>query len=214
MSWPEYLQRWRELHGNANPGRVVRGWLVIAFGLARPLAAVRTPPDLISFSGVLAAIAAWWLAVAGHPISAAIVIVTSLILDGLDGAVAVLRRRESAWGGVLDSLLDRVSEAVWAGTLVVIGVPMQVALAGWTAAMVQEYQRARFASLARSDAPIRATICERPVRALLIASSVLMSQNTLPLSDRLTPTVFAAAWLVLQTIGATQAWLAARVLRA
>lgn len=205
-----YLQRWRALHGNAVPGRVVRGWLVVAYGLARPLALLRISPDLISIAGVAAAVLALILA-DDRPLIAAVIIVVSLILDGLDGAVAVIGERESAWGAVLDGFLDRIAEALWAVALVVVGVPVWVAVVAWSIAMVQEYQRAKVASLQTSDRPIAVSICERPVRTLLIASAVLMSNSSLPLADQLTPTVFASAWLVLQSIGVVQVWRFARI---
>jgi phosphatidylglycerophosphate synthase len=146
-------------------------------------------------------------------IAAAVVIVASLIFDGLDGAVAVLRERESDWGAVLDSFLDRIAEAFWAGALVAVGVPVPLAVAAWIIAMVQEYERARFGSLDRSAEPITVSVCERPVRALLIAAAVLMGHAGLPFNDIITPTVFAAIWLLLQSIGALQVWRASSSLR-
>lgn len=206
-----YVQRWRVLHGNAEPSRVVRGWLTIAYALARPLAILRVSPDLISVAGVGTAVAALLLA-EDQPVMAAAIVVVSLIFDGLDGAVAILRERESAWGAVFDGFLDRIAEALWAVTLVLVGVPVWIAATAWSAAMVQEYQRAKVASLHRSDRPIAVSVCERPVRALVIASAVLMSYSDLPLADRVTPTVFAIGWLALQTIGALQVWRSARTL--
>lgn len=214
LSRAQYLERWSALHGNASPSRIVRGWLAVAYALASPLARMRVAPDAISLFGVVAAVAALELSAERHVIAAASIIVLSLILDGLDGAVAVLRQQESAWGAVFDSFIDRIAEALWAGTLVVIGVPIPIALAAWILAMVQEYQRARFASLDHAAEPIRVSVCERPVRALIIAAAVLMADQSLPLSDVITPTVVASIWLVLQTIGAMQVWRSSRTLDA
>lgn len=208
----QYLQRWRDLHGNAEPGRIVRGWLNCAYALARPLAALRVSPDLVSLSGVVVAIAAVVL-VNEQPVVAAALVIASLILDGLDGAVAVLRKRESSWGGVVDGFLDRIGEALWAIALVIVGVPVALVLVGWIAAMVQEYQRARLGSLYRSDDPIAVTICERPVRALLIAAAILMSSQTLPFNELITPTLFTSIWIAMQTVSAVQVWTSARILR-
>lgn len=206
-----YISRWSELHGGARPSRIVGGWLSVAYLLARPLALLRIAPDAVSLAGVTAAALALAIA-ADRPIAAAMIILASLILDGLDGAVAMLRERESAWGAVLDGFLDRLGEALWAVALVAVGVPVWLATVGWVLAMVQEYQRARLAALHSAGRPISVSICERPVRALLIASAVAMSDAALPLSEQLTPTVFASAWLGLQAIGVMQVWRSASIL--
>jgi archaetidylinositol phosphate synthase len=209
----EYLERWSQLHGQARPHGVVRGWLWVAYHLAYPFARMRFSPDLISIFGVLAAVGALNLARADRVFWAAGIVVASLIFDGLDGAVAVLRRRESSWGAVVDAVLDRVAEAIWAGLLVVVGVPVWIAVAGWSLAMIQEYARARYAALDSAGSPIVVSICERPVRALLIASAAVMSADV-PLNDVVTPTLVAASWVAMQSVALLQVWWAARGLSA
>jgi archaetidylinositol phosphate synthase len=205
----EYLERWSQLHGHAQPRGVVRGWLWVAYHLAYPFARMSISPDVMSLLGVVAAVAALELASTGRAFWAAGILVASLIFDGLDGAVAVLRRRESSWGALVDAVLDRVAEAIWAGTLVVLGVPVWIAVAGWSVAMVQEYARARQSALDSGVDPITVSICERPVRALLIASAVIMSADV-PLNDVVTPTVIALIWVAMQSVALVQVWWAAR----
>lgn len=201
----DYLERWSQLHGNARPSGVVRGWLVVAHFLARPLVRLRISPNLLSVMGAVVAVTAWWSA--PSPI-AAVIILVSLIIDGLDGAVALLANRTSIWGGLVDSLSDRVAEVFWAATLVEVGADFRIVLAAWTLSIIQEYARARALTL-KPEMKIVASICERPVRALVIAAGVALS--AWPLVDQsLTPTVFAGVWLLLQGIGVMQVWRTSR----
>lgn len=198
----DYLAKWSTLHGNAQPSRIVRAWLRIAAALARPFVRLGVSADLISLMGLLTAALAWWLA--PNP-WAAVVIIVSLILDGLDGAVAVITDRTTARGGVLDSTADRLAEAFWAAALVAVGADLQVVIAAWVLALIQEYARARSLSLV-PHASITASICERPVRALIIASGV----GTATMAS--TVNVWATAWLVLQAVAFVQVWMANRSL--
>lgn len=198
----DYLAKWSALHGNARPSGIVAGWLKVAALLARPFVALKVSPNAISLIGLGAAIVAWWGAPAPY---VAVVIVLSLILDGLDGAVAILSERVTQWGGVLDSTVDRIAEALWAAAFVVAGADARLVLAAWVLALIQEYARARVLSLV-PHAQVRASICERPVRALVIAAGIGTT------SIALTPDIWAAAWLVLQSVGLIQVWTANRSL--
>ena len=81
-----YYDRWATRHGGYDPRSnvLVRGWLSGAYVLARPLAAARVPPDLITLTGLavsglavaLAAGSGWWL------LAAAVVVVLSGVVVG------------------------------------------------------------------------------------------------------------------------------------
>lgn len=198
----EYLHRWSQLHGNAVPSRIVRGWLVVAAALARPLVNLRVSPHAVTLGGLILAVVAWWFA--PHPAVAAL-IVLSLIFDGLDGAVAIMSDRVTALGGVLDSTVDRVGEAWWAGALYLSGADIRIVIAAWSLAIVQEYARARSLSL-HPEGQVTASVAERPVRALLIAAAIATA------SLGWSVTAWASAWLILQAVGLVQVFFANRYL--
>ena len=104
LSREEYFRRWSELHEGIDPAgvRFVRGWLSIAYAVARPLAAARVPPIVVTVAGLLAAIATVPVAGLGArwPLLGLVIVVASGLLDNLDGAVAVLTDRVTARGCV------------------------------------------------------------------------------------------------------------------
>lgn len=196
----KYREQWSGLHGNATPSRIVSGWLAVAEFLARPFVALRISPHVVSFLGLALAIVSWRLS--PHWI-ASLIVVISLIFDGLDGAVAVMREKVTAQGGILDSALDRAGEAFWAAALFVAGADARVVLIAWLVALVQEYARARGLSLLPHSS-ISAAVCERPVRALVIAAGIAMSQLWGGAN------LWALFWLTLQLISLGQVWIANR----
>ena len=194
----KYREQWSALHGNARPSRLVSSWLATAEVLAKPLIWLRLSPNVISLIGLVMAGVAY---IATPSRIAAVIVLLSLVLDGLDGAVAVLTNRVTTWGGIIDSFVDRMGEALWAGALVVAGVDARIALTAWCLALIQEYARARGLTLA-PHAEVKATLCERPVRALLIASALAVGSLAGGAS------AWALLWLVFQAIGFVQVWRA------
>jgi phosphatidylglycerophosphate synthase len=110
---------------------------------------------------------------------ALLLLVTSLIFDGIDGSVAIVQQRESNWGSLLDSLADRISEAFWLYMGWKIGIPAWIAISMWTIASTQEYARARLASLGHHEIGV-VTPTERPVRASFMAIALLIYIVGLP----------------------------------
>jgi phosphatidylglycerophosphate synthase len=161
----EYLLRWGRLHG-VDPGsvRAVRLWLWLVYRLARPLAG-RVSPSAVTGLGLLAALAVLPAAVAGGRwvLLAPFLVVLSGVLDSLDGAVAVLTGRSSAWGAVLDAVADRLSDCGYAAALWVVGAPGWMAVAAGGSAMLLEYLRARAGAAGLPDVGV-VTVGERPTR--------------------------------------------------
>jgi CDP-diacylglycerol--glycerol-3-phosphate 3-phosphatidyltransferase len=94
-------------------------------------------------------------------------LVLSLYADGIDGSVAIYQNRASQFGAVLDSVADRVSEALWFYVAYRIGAPAWIVLATYVIASTQEYARARLGGLGVSEVGV-VTPAERPVRASFI----------------------------------------------
>jgi archaetidylinositol phosphate synthase len=165
MKRDEFFSIWSKLHMGAEISGIVKGWLSISYAIARILIFLRITPNLLTLGGIVFAAAALF-----YPTSiiALILLILSLICDGVDGSVAIVGRRQSQLGAVADSIADRITEALWFAALYQWGIPAEISLALFTLALVQEYARARMASLGFEEIGV-VTIAERPVRASAIA---------------------------------------------
>ncbi len=171
------------------PGRLVGGWLVAVYWLAWPLRGV--PPWLLTLAGVLVGWAA--VGVVGWPVLAACCVLVGAGCDALDGAVAVLAGRSSAYGAVLDGLADRLTEAAYGVALWRLGVPGPLCTAIVGVGWLHEYVRARAGVVGAL------TVAERPTR-VLFAFFLLLGAGVAP---RLVP-LACAVWLVVALVGAGQ----------
>lgn len=80
--------------------------------IVRALAAAGFTPNAVSLLGFIGTIAAAGLVARGSLASGGIVLLLAASLDFLDGGLARATGRSTKFGGVLDSTLDRLSEAV------------------------------------------------------------------------------------------------------
>jgi CDP-diacylglycerol--glycerol-3-phosphate 3-phosphatidyltransferase len=165
MKRDEFFSIWSKLHMGAEISGIVKGWLSISYAIAHVLNFLRITPNVLTLGGIVFAAAALF-----YPTSiiALILLILSLICDGVDGSVAIVGRRQSQLGAVADSIADRITEALWFAALYQWGIPAEISLALFTLALVQEYARARMASLGFEEIGV-VTIAERPVRASAIA---------------------------------------------
>ena len=212
MDRADYFARWASLHGGYDPAgsRVVSGWLTVVHALARPLARRHVPPDLVTLLGLVIALAAPGAAFAGGGwlwVAVAVILLSGL-LDNLDGAVAVMSERTTAWGHVLDSVVDRCCDALYLVALWAVGAPAAVCVAGGFAMGLAEYVRARAAGAGMTEVGV-VTVFERPTRVLVAAAFVLGAAVFPDSADR-----WAAAgawlWLLLAMIGLAQILVAVR----
>ncbi len=167
LSRDEYLAAWSRWHGGTGTeSGLVRGWLSLAWTLARPLAAV--PPIVATALGLLVAAAAVAPAYAGSAwlVLAGVLVGLSGLLDSLDGALAIGTGRASRRGFVLDSVVDRLTEVAYAGALWVAGAPGWLAVTFGALCWLPDYLRAR-----AGQAGVRETgaisVWERPTRVLM-----------------------------------------------
>ncbi len=164
MSKEELFSNWSALHGGAEVKGIVRAWLTISFYITRPIIILRLSPNSLSLLSIFAA-AGFLLALESH--WAITLLVLSLLLDGVDGTVAIATGKSSKFGALVDSVADRLVEGLWAVALYLLGAPWQVVIMAWLAAFIQEYLRARVGGLGVNQV-LFVTWCERPVRATLI----------------------------------------------
>jgi CDP-diacylglycerol--glycerol-3-phosphate 3-phosphatidyltransferase len=164
MKKEEFNSTWSDLHGGAEIKGIVKTWLAISFASAKFLSKLHITPNILTLLGVLFAIA-----MATNPLSlwAIPLLVLSLYADGIDGSVAIYQERQSSFGAILDSVADRVSEALWFYVAYRIGAPAWLVLGTYVVASTQEYARARLSALGISDVGV-VTPAERPVRASFI----------------------------------------------
>jgi phosphatidylglycerophosphate synthase len=149
------VQRWSALHHGIVPARVplLLPWLRLMWWLARPLR--RVPPTVITALGLLLAGGAVVLA-GSRPAVAAGVVVLAAVCDGLDGAVAVLTDRATAFGARADAIADRLTDVAFAAVLWRCGAPWELAVGcGVLAVAVDVLRRLR-------RTPSRITAGERP----------------------------------------------------
>jgi phosphatidylglycerophosphate synthase len=211
LSREDYLAAWSRWHGGTGTdSRLVRGWLSIAYALARPLAGV--PPVVATVVGlVVAGLAVWPAAVGGlWLIAAGLLVGLSGLLDSLDGALAIGTGRASRRGFVLDSVVDRLSEAAYAGALWVAGAPGWLAVAFGALCWLPDYLRARAgqAGVAETGA---LSVWERPTRVAM-AGMTLGGAGVVGGVDaaELVVTAGAAVGTLLGVVGLVQLGLSLR----
>jgi len=201
-----YFALWSQLHGGYDPQAAFwpRHWLTVSYHCARPLARAGVGPDVVTGAGGLLSAGVVGLARLGGrwPLLGAAVVVSSGLVDSLDGAVAVLTDRATPFGYVLDSAVDRLSDGCYLGALRLLGAPPWLCVAGGALTMGQEYLRAR-AGNAGFDGLGVVTVAERPTRVIVAAAALLVA-GCFPARSTGAGTAGGAAWLVLGAAGFSQ----------
>jgi len=183
LGFEAFRAGWRRAHripdGHPDPGgRVTLAWLRVPWTLGVPLARLGVHPDRLTLCGLWLALVAGWTAALGPGWAAAGGALTLLagLVDGVDGAVAVLARRASAFGFVWDSAADRLADlALVAGPVALVAAhadgPWPALAAGAAAAiagLLLEYVRARAQAGGLPAAWTLLTPGERPVRVIVL----------------------------------------------
>ncbi|HMA46991.1 MAG TPA: CDP-alcohol phosphatidyltransferase family protein [Frankiaceae bacterium] len=202
-----YFARWAGSHGGYDPragAAVVRLWLGLTFRLGRPLARRGVLPGVVTLAGAWVAAAVLPPAAAGGrwPLLAAAVVVASALLDNLDGCVAVLSGRATAWGYVLDSLVDRACDVGYLVALWLLGAPGWVVVAAGGTAGLLEYARARAAAAGFDEIGV-VTVGERPTRVIVTAVA-LCCAGLVPARADLAAGLGAGATLGVCAVGLAQ----------
>lgn len=141
----------------------------------------KTPltPNTITWIGFVVTVGAGVLIVTGHLFAAGFVVLAAGFFDILDGALARHTNRVTRFGGVLDSTLDRLAEAViLIGLLVVYArdkAVAEVALVGATliGSQLVSYVRARAEGLGLK---CEIGIFTRAERVVVLVLGLLLSQ--------------------------------------
>ena len=176
LSKDEFKAKWSSLHSDAETTGIVGAWLNISYRFGLICTLLRISPNALTLLGLLGAVAT---AVTAETAWAILFLVFSLFCDGIDGSVAIFQHRESKFGATLDSVVDRISEALWFYALYAIGVPAWIPITLWSVAAFQEYARAKLVSLGVSDIGV-VTPAERPVRASFLFIVLILNQLSMP----------------------------------
>ena len=148
--------------------------------LAKILIHLGVSADLLTWAGLLTAFYSGWLITQESFFIAGVVLLLSGLLDMLDGAVARASGTASAFGGILDSSLDRYGDAVVLGGAAIYyssvdDLLLFAALIALSGSFVISYVRAR-AECEVEDC--RVGFWERGERLVLVALSLFL--NALP----------------------------------
>ncbi|GLZ49460.1 hypothetical protein Acsp06_56450 [Actinomycetospora sp. NBRC 106375] len=165
------LGRWSAAHGGIEPRGLVLGWLRLVGVAARPFARRGVPPTALTVASLVCGVAVpvaalfgrWWF------LLGAVLAVVCALLDGLDGAVARLTDTATAWGRVLDPLVDRVGDVAFLVALVLAGAPGWLAVVVGVLTLLQESVRA---SARLPDVGV-VSVWERPSRVIATSLGLL-----------------------------------------
>jgi CDP-diacylglycerol--glycerol-3-phosphate 3-phosphatidyltransferase len=147
--------------------------------VARLLAKTAITPNVITWLGFLLAVGAAVLIVTGHPVIAGLIVLIAGFPDILDGALARYIKRSTRFGAILDSTLDRLSEAaVLLGILVLYAreqLLAQTLLTGITllGSSLVSYIRARAEA---TGLECQVGLFTRAERVIVLALGLLLSQ--------------------------------------
>ncbi len=147
--------------------------------VVRFLAKTPVTPNSITWFGLLLAVGAAVLISMGHPFAAGFVVLIGGLFDMLDGALARITNRVTRFGAVLDSTLDRLSEATVLIGLLILYVKQQsvigVSIVGvaWLGSLLVSYIRARAEAL---GIECQVGLFTRPERVVILALGLLLSQ--------------------------------------
>jgi CDP-diacylglycerol--glycerol-3-phosphate 3-phosphatidyltransferase len=185
-----------------------RGFL--AFGAA--LGRLGVGADALTYTSLVFAAAAGVSAAGGSFGLAALLFLVSGVCDVLDGVVARATKTQSAYGALLDSTVDRLSDALPLLGLVVFyaktGAPAAIPAFAMLGAFTVSYVRARAESLRCTLPPL---FMRRAERFVLVVLSLLLGMVAVP-APVPSPLLLlgVAVMAVLNVVGAVWALRAAR----
>ena len=191
MTKNEFYLAWSKLHGDAKIAGIVKGWLSISFPTSKALARIRITPNALTILGLVFGVLLYKNA---NAIWAPLILVISLICDGVDGSLAIITGKSSKWGALLDSVVDRLTEFFWILALYSLGVDSKILITVLILASAQEYLRARAGGVGLTQVGV-VTVAERPVRASFVFVALVAFNLNLEILNQIT-----FVWLILQAI--------------
>ena len=151
----------------------------VALPIARLLARTPLTPNALTWLGFFVTVGAAVLIATDHFLAGGIIVLVAGLFDMLDGALARLTGRVSRFGAILDSTLDRLSEAALLLALLVESARGQhvaaslligVTLLG---SLMVSYIRARIEAM---GIECKAGFFTRPERVVILALGLLLNR--------------------------------------
>lgn len=134
----------------------------------------RITPNIFAFVGLISAgltafsILHWW---------SAIFLVVSLFFGGVFSGDLVDQTLLNGFNATVDSVLNRISEVLWAIAFYRLGAPVAWVFAFAALAAFQEYAKARLVVDQLQNVRL-VTLADRPVRAIFLLVAILAYQIT------------------------------------
>ncbi|MEJ2862114.1 CDP-alcohol phosphatidyltransferase family protein [Actinomycetospora flava] len=201
-----YFDRWSRAHGgyDVRSSRPTMAWLRLAHRFGAPLARRGVSPTAVTVVGGVVAVAVGAVAALGGrwPLLAAALVVVVAVLDGVDGAVAQLTDSSTAWGRVVDQLVDRIGDLSMIVGLWALGAPGPLCAAAAVLTLLGEGVRAGAAAEGVGGVGL-VSFPERPAR-LVIGGVGLFAAGVVPAVAATTVTVAAGIWTVLTVVATVQ----------
>lgn len=172
----QYFDAWSQNHAGIDPksSPFIAGYLSVLWPLIGLLSRTRVSPNVVTVVGGVVSSLAVVLAALFAPDFVAVIALAGLLLDAVDGGLAIATKKVSTLGGVLDSVFDRIHEvAVVAAVFILIPENVQLVVMTVAATFAVEYARARSLSLQQSLS-VKLTAWERPTRVLIPMSMALL----------------------------------------
>ncbi|MBI4339955.1 MAG: CDP-alcohol phosphatidyltransferase family protein [Chloroflexi bacterium] len=176
-----------------------RRWLARFFEepLARLLKALHLGPNAVTLLGLAVTAAAGHLASRGQLLAAGLVFLAASAMDMLDGALARLTGKASKFGAALDSVSDRLAEAILLLGLLVLYLRSEdhwgaiLAFATMVASFMVSYIRARGEGL--GVAMRESGLFTRTERVIVMVAGLLTGWVTVALAIVLVASIGSAA---------------------
>jgi CDP-diacylglycerol--glycerol-3-phosphate 3-phosphatidyltransferase len=175
--------------------------------ITRPVISVlaKTPltPNSITAIGFIITMGAGALVVTEHFIAGGIVVLVAGLFDMLDGALARAINKTTRFGAILDSTLDRVSEAILLVSLLAVfarnGLVTESILSGvaLVGSLLVSYIRARMEGL---GVECKAGFFTRPERVIILALGLMLAQFNYALLITLSIITFFSWFTVIERI--------------
>lgn len=142
--------------------------------VVKPLSKTHVTPNALTATSLVVAILGYALVVyTGLGTLLALAIMLSGFIDAIDGAMARLTGKVSRKGAFLDSVVDRVSEAVFALAFVELGFNSHIVLIYLASSMIVSYMRAKGESLGLSLSGVG--LMERAERLIALAVVAILA---------------------------------------
>ena len=202
MTFDEYLVRWSTLHGDAVATLPIRLWLRATYTIALPFRWLH--PNVITLLGLAVAFAtvAFDFRFSLASLTLSFVILALGVVDSLDGIVATLTNRNSAFGAFLDSLVDRAIDVAIALLFLHHGAPLGAVLVIICLTLLHEYMRARAMGLGMTEVGI-ITVGEKPMR-IAIGVMFFLACAVLPKHSTSLISIAVYVWSALAVIACVQ----------